>query len=437
MNAQAPKTTTPATIEQRIEGAIDRTVTNDLTVQDTGGGGTVAFSNMGQVLEFAKVMAISGIAVRPHFRGNPGACAAITMQAMRWNMDPFAVANKSYAVSDQIAYESQLIAAVVNTRAPLRNRLRSRYEGEGQNRRCTVSGTLLDEDEPREVKSPPLGQITPKNSPLWKNDPDQQLFYYTVRLWARRETPEILLGVYDREELAEARALANAKDVTPATPEALIEQAAHQGQTLSERAEAINAHDAAEDPQPEPDDQEHPYPEYKLDLLDDQGMVIKEGLSPGEWVTSYTDLLGRMKAKPEELEAFIKANSKAAVAITTEGLVVDGTAILAEAQQKARAKFAEPETAEEPQDDASGAGDAIETAEEPSPWYVECPDAPQRSAQCMKFVTGIKNKLDQCQSTEDFQGFLAANSDNIERINGLFSITDLKTALETAEANAA
>lgn len=160
-----------------------------------------AFRNMGEVLEFASVMARGGIAVRKHLRDNPGACAAIILQAMRWDMDPYAVGNKSFAVSDQLGYESQLINAVINTRAPIKGRMKVRYEGEGNTRVCIVSATFNGEDEPTEVKSPKLTDIQPRNSPLWKSDPDQQLAYYTKRAWARRECPEVLLGVYDEEEI--------------------------------------------------------------------------------------------------------------------------------------------------------------------------------------------------------------------------------------------
>src|SRR5690606_11704129 len=41
----------------------------------------------------------------------------------------------------------------------------------------------------------------PKNSPLWKNDPDQQHSYYSLRAGARRHCPEVILGMFDVDEL--------------------------------------------------------------------------------------------------------------------------------------------------------------------------------------------------------------------------------------------
>lgn len=197
----------------RIEGRIDREAAGAVTIAGRGATSPV-FQTMGQILEFAKIMAVSDIGIRKHLRNNPGACAAVCLQAGRWAMDPFMVANKSYLVNDQIAYESQLIAAVVNTRAPIRGRLKTRFIGEGDGRQCIAWATFEGEDEPTEVQSPPFGKITPKNSPLWKSDPDQQLAYYTQRLWARRQVPELLLGVYDIDEVSTA-SQGDMRDVTP------------------------------------------------------------------------------------------------------------------------------------------------------------------------------------------------------------------------------
>lgn len=186
------------------EGKVDKSKTDLMPIARRKGGGVqMAPANTGQAMEIAKMMAISDVGVRKHLRRNPGACLSVCLQAMEWGMNPFSVANKSYAVNDQIAYESQLVAAVLNTRAPIKGRLKYEYAGEGQNRKCTCTATLKGEDEGETVSvtSPPIGQITPKNSPLWKNDPDQQLAYYTARALARRHFPEVLLGVYAEDEL--------------------------------------------------------------------------------------------------------------------------------------------------------------------------------------------------------------------------------------------
>ncbi len=190
----------------QIERGIDRQMANSMTIAHRGGGAVVMPTSMGELLEFSKLMSVSGICIRPAFRGNPGACLALTMQAMKWGADPFAVANKAYVTKssrtgeETIAYEAQLVHAIVNSSPVLKQRLRPHYEGQGQDRTCRIVGYIVGEDEAFEYESPPIKQINPKNSPLWQSDTDQQLFYYSVRAWARRHVPEILLGIYTPDE---------------------------------------------------------------------------------------------------------------------------------------------------------------------------------------------------------------------------------------------
>jgi hypothetical protein len=131
-------------------------------------------------------------------------------------LSPYAVANKSYAVNDRLAFESQLIQAVILQRAPIKGRLRVHYRGEGAARVCHVSAELKD-GELVDYTSPPFGDITPKNSPLWKSDPDQQHYYYSARALCRRHFPDVLLGIYARDELEDSPRIGpdRARDVTP------------------------------------------------------------------------------------------------------------------------------------------------------------------------------------------------------------------------------
>lgn len=188
-------------LEKQISGKIDRGASPSRSMTALTSGATFVPTNLDDCMELAKMMSVSGIAVREHLRKNPGACLAIAMQAYQWGMNPFQVANKSYAVNNQIAYESQLITAVLNTRAPIKGRIKYEYDGEGQTLQCRAFVRLKDDDDIVEVWSPLLRDINPKNSPLWKSDPEQQLAYYTSRQLARRHFPEVLLGVYAEDEL--------------------------------------------------------------------------------------------------------------------------------------------------------------------------------------------------------------------------------------------
>jgi hypothetical protein len=200
-------------IAPRQEGGLSY---KNIGIAQAGGGGMLLPQTFGDVVAFATMMARSQHAIPKHLRDNDGACMAITMQALRWEMDPFMVASKSYNVKDLIAYEAQIVAAVVNTRAPIKGRLSYVFEGEGDNLTCTVTGIL--DDQECVYTSPRVGNITTKNSPLWKSDPQQQLGYFSARSWARRHCPEVILGVYDRDEVEEFRGPDGARDVTPKSP---------------------------------------------------------------------------------------------------------------------------------------------------------------------------------------------------------------------------
>lgn len=158
--------------------------------------------SMGEAMQLATIMARSTF-VPTHCRGAEGNCLAIIMQAGRWGMDPFAVANKAYFVKDGAppAFESQLVNAVVNSSGALSGRLRVAFEGEGEALRCTVRGFLRADPSDEKVKTQSIARITTRNSPLWKSDPEQQLAYYTTRGWARLHCPEVLLGVYTPDEM--------------------------------------------------------------------------------------------------------------------------------------------------------------------------------------------------------------------------------------------
>lgn len=212
------------TKQELIERRIDRDVASTVNVGTTIGG--LRVTNMLEVMEISKLMSVSGQAVPVHLRNNPGMCLAVALQAIEWNMSPFSVANKSYVTNDRLNYESQLIHAVVEARAPLRERLQCRYEGEGEDRVCIVWGTFKGEVKPREHKSPPLKQVRPpmgdrgiKGSPLWAKKPDVQLFYDTSRDFCRIYCPDVLLGVYTRDEVEQYGIGEEARDVTPAAPE--------------------------------------------------------------------------------------------------------------------------------------------------------------------------------------------------------------------------
>ncbi len=197
--------------------------TQSMQMTDMGAGVALIPKTMREAIEFAQLMARSGPCIPPAFRDNPGMCLAVVMRASRWGMDPFAVCDKAYVTKntkgggniERLAFEAQLIAAVVNTLAPVRVPPNVEFFERGGAMYAIASAVMIRGGVHRQIETPPIKDINPKNSPLWTSDPQQQLAYYALRSWARRWVPQVLMGVYDIEEIENFRSQ-NAIDITPA-----------------------------------------------------------------------------------------------------------------------------------------------------------------------------------------------------------------------------
>jgi hypothetical protein len=186
----------------------------------------LTFTEYREAIEFAKMMAQARNSIPGYLKQNPGDCLAIVTQALRWRLEPYWVSQHSYIAKAEslMAYDAAVHAAIVLSSGVIKGRPRYTYAGEGEERTCTVTATFIGESEPHEYTTPPLRQCRPpknehgviKGSPLWAKDPDQQLGYFAIRNWGRRHTPEILGGVYDRDEFEETSQTET--DVIPPSP---------------------------------------------------------------------------------------------------------------------------------------------------------------------------------------------------------------------------
>ncbi|WP_406646935.1 recombinase RecT [Aliisedimentitalea scapharcae] len=192
------------------------------------GLGAYSFENLGQVVQFADLMSAAGEMLPVHLRKKPALCLAVTMRAMQWGFDPFALALETYQVKDGgiIGYQAKVFTAALRQAAGIT--LKYRYTGtikmldkpvtssKGReiakrtatgDRKCIVYAEMGG--EVFEYETLTLDEITIKNSPLWHNDPDQQLAYYGGRGWGRRFRADVMMGAYSADEVEEMR------DVTP------------------------------------------------------------------------------------------------------------------------------------------------------------------------------------------------------------------------------
>lgn len=186
------------------------TETKSATMAHTSTTGLVLDTAAMQAMTtMAETMAKATIQVPKHLVGKPADCLAVVMQAAQWQMNPFAVAQKTHLVNGQLGYEAQLVNAVVSSSKAVQGRFKYEYGGDWSKPnspdawvRC---GAVL-RGESEITWGEPLypATITTKNSPLWKTNPKQQASYLAVKYWARLYTPDVILGVYSTDEFEDS-----------------------------------------------------------------------------------------------------------------------------------------------------------------------------------------------------------------------------------------
>ena len=209
-------------------------------------------AGMTQLMKFAELMSRSAVTVPQHLAGKPADCLAVALQAMRWGMDPFAVAQKTHVVSGRLGYEAQLVNAVVQASGAIKGSFHYEYEGKDPNIACRVGAVLRGEDAITWGEWLSAASVQTKNSPLWKTNPRQQLGYLQVKNWARLYAPGAILGVYSTDELDDSPGLVNMGDAQevappPAGPRRLSERTVD-----AQAAVATNADEPATTPHETP-----------------------------------------------------------------------------------------------------------------------------------------------------------------------------------------
>ncbi len=151
----------------------------------------------------AKLMAQMGTMPK-HLVGKPADCFRIVIQAAKWRMDPFAVAECTSLVHGRMCYEGKLVAAVLRSTGAIEGRLEYKIEGTGKNATITITGTPRG-GKPEVLKgSVKEWETTHEGSP-WAKQPETMLVYRGTRQWARLYAPEAILGVVTPDEAEDIR----------------------------------------------------------------------------------------------------------------------------------------------------------------------------------------------------------------------------------------
>lgn len=150
-----------------------------------------------------KIMKVKGQDIELSPKEAVANCFLVTNQAIRWRMDPFAVAQHTFVTKGKVGYEGKMIAAVINTHPAIEKRLSYSYAGQGQERKVTVTAKLKGDTEPRSIEGRVKDWATTGSGSPWgnANQHDQMLSYRGAREWARRWLPEAVLGVWGDDEI--------------------------------------------------------------------------------------------------------------------------------------------------------------------------------------------------------------------------------------------
>ncbi|MBT1509486.1 hypothetical protein KIP88_03130 [Bradyrhizobium sp. SRL28] len=148
-------------------------------------------------LDLARAFADSKM-VPEHFKKSIGDCYIAIGLAARYRMDPWTLMQEMYIIQGKPMMSGKLSAAILNN--SLAEPLRPEYSGAGDDRTIVLTGRPEGEDRPLSVELKVKDARTQNEQ--WKKNVDQMLMYSAARMWGRRYTPDILLGiVFDDEEI--------------------------------------------------------------------------------------------------------------------------------------------------------------------------------------------------------------------------------------------
>lgn len=147
-----------------------------------------------------------------HLKGKASDCFRVVVQAVKWRMDPFAVAECTSLVHGRLCYEGKLVAAVLRSMGAIVGRIEYDQQGKGQEASITVTGMPKGARKAvslgGSVKEWRTFGKDKQGNPMknaWDTMPETMLIYRGTRQWARAYAPEAILGVYTPDEIEDLR----------------------------------------------------------------------------------------------------------------------------------------------------------------------------------------------------------------------------------------
>lgn len=245
-------------------------------------------------------------------------CFLVVNQAVRWGMDPFAVAQCVSVVHGKLCYEGKLIAAVLE--AKLGIDLEYEITGNGDQMTVTVTGAVdgkpvVDsKGKPKKIEGTVAEWKTTGQGSPWaaRGGPARMLRYRGAREWSRVHAPSLMLGVYSPDEMdalsdegrfRRARVVDDHDDPPPPPP--LITAQAAQHVTTQPAATAEDLVFVQEEDRPleeidgssaEDDGPPAPVPPSNLSFLLAEMRRLNGNVEAVDWATENAGIIGALNA---------------------------------------------------------------------------------------------------------------------------------------------
>lgn len=126
-------------------------------------------------------------------------CFLVVEQSLRWGFSPFALMGTASVVYGRLNWEGKTIHAALEALTGVN--LSYDIEGEGEQMKVTVSGTLEGESKPRTIEGDVASWKTTGNGSPWTPKAyARQLRYRGAREWTRAHKPGVILGILSEDE---------------------------------------------------------------------------------------------------------------------------------------------------------------------------------------------------------------------------------------------
>jgi len=127
------------------------------------------------------------------FQKSPADVFMVMSLCQRYGFDFYPTIWECSLIRGRLFFSGKMVAAMLNVSGILAERLNYEYTGSGDELQVTVTARIAGETQQRSVPVK-LRDVRTENE-NWKRNPEQQLSYAGARIWGRRHTPEILLGM--------------------------------------------------------------------------------------------------------------------------------------------------------------------------------------------------------------------------------------------------